>query len=299
MAAGDILLYVFNGLYYAAILYLVSLGLSLTFGVMNLMNMSHAAFLGLGAYVAASLSKMAVGIVDSPVVPFLVMLVAAPAIIIVLAAVLERTVFSPLFEIDETYQLLGTFGVVLMLEDAMQFVWGSSPLSISGPLELLGRVPMFGNTYPVYNLLVIGIFGLAAVIPFLLFKRTKLGKIAQAIAEDEEMVEALGVDVSRVRLVVFSVATGFAGLGGALLMPLASATPGLSVEYILLAFAVVVIGGLGSLRGAIVGSILIGLIRSFGIAYIPELELAIVFLIMAGIILVKPEGLYGGKGVLE
>ncbi|WP_435365703.1 branched-chain amino acid ABC transporter permease [Haloarchaeobius sp. DYHT-AS-18] len=299
MASGDILLYVLNGLYYATILYLVSLGLSLSFGVLNLLNMSHASFLGLGAYIAASTATIALGYLDSAWVSMAVILFVTPGITVIIAAVFERTVFAPLFDIDDTYQLLATFGLVLMLEDAMQFIWGSSPISVSGPLELFGQVSIFGSTYPVYNLFVISLFVVTAIIPFLLFNRTKLGKIAQAMAEDEEMVEALGLNVTRVRLVVFSVATGSAGLAGALMMPLASATPGLSIEYILLAFAVVVIGGLGSLRGAIVGSLLIGLIRSFGIAYFPQIELAIVFVIMAAIIFVKPEGLYGGSGVLK
>lgn len=299
MAIGEIINLVLNGLFYAAFLYMVSLGLSLVFGVLNLVNLQHASFLGLGAYVGASVSTLALTTFDSVIAPLVVILAVTPLIGVIIAIAMEKTVIAILYEIKEEYQMLATFGLLLMFEDIFTMIWGSNPVSNSTPVDALGSISIFGVQYPVYYLFVIGMFGITAYAPFVLFRRTKLGHIARAMAEDEEMVRMIGINTDRVRLIIFAVAAGLAALGGALLVPSSSAVPGLSVNYVVLAFAVTVIGGLGSLRGAIAGSLIIGLVRSFGIVYVPSVEMVIVFLIMIAMILVKPEGLFGGQGVIE
>lgn len=293
---SNVPLYVVNGLYYAAIVFLVSIGLSFTFGLLNLLNMAHASFMGIGAFVAASLATVAFA--QSSIAPFVIIVLVTPIIVGVIAVVFDRTIFRPLYEVDEEYQLLATFGLLLMLEDAMKVVWGTDPIRLSGPLESLGQVAFLGETYSLYYVFIIAMFVVTAIAPFVLFNRTQLGIIAQALSEEEEMVQALGINTNYVKLILLGVSAGLAGLGGALLVPVSAATTGMALDYVLLAFAVIVIGGLGSVRGAIVASLLIGLIRAFGIAFIPSLELALVFLLMALFITVKPEGLYGEEGVV-
>lgn len=299
MTAGEIINLVLNGLFYASFLYMVSLGLSLVFGVLNLVNLQHASFLGLGAYVGASVSTLALNSFDSIITPFIVILAVTPLIGIIVAIAMEKTVIDILYDISEEYQMLATFGLLLMFEDVFTMIWGTNPVSNSTPVDALGSITFLGVQYPVYYLIVISVFAITAYAPFVLFRRTKLGHIARAVAEDEEMVRMIGINTERVRLLIFALAAGLATLGGALLVPSASAVPGLSVNYVVLAFAVTVIGGLGSLRGAIAGSLLIGIVRSFGIVYIPSVELVVVYLIMIAMILIKPEGLFGGQGVIE
>lgn len=288
---------VLNGLYYASILYMVAMGITLVFNVLNLVNMAHAGFLALGAYLTVSFLSFGMLTQWGVVAALLVILIVVPAVVALIGVALDFTLFDPLYELEDTYQVLATFGLILILFDLIKVIWGAYPRNISGelnPLSMLGDIHLLGFTYPLYNLLIIFMFGITAILPLALFRWTKLGKISLAMAEDEKMLQTLGIKVRRIRLIVFGATAGFAGLGGALLIPFASATPELASSYIILSFVVVVIGGLGSLPGAIVASILIGVTRSVGISYFPQIELAIVYLVMAAVIILKPEGLFGG-----
>lgn len=291
---------ILNGLFFAAILYFVGLGLSLVFGVLNFVNLFHGAFLGIGAYVAANLVNDLLPL-GSGLTAFFAILIIAPLIVLVFGLLMERTFYRVVYDLDEEYQLLITFGLVLMVEDPIQWIWGARPISLQStinPYLTFGQVEILGATYPTFNLIAIILFALGAYLPFVLFRRTKLGKIARAVAEDKEMAEALGINISVIEVVVFGFAVLLAGFGGALLIPSASANATLALQYVVLAFAVVVIGGLGSIKGAIGAALLIGMIRSFGVAFIPTFEPAIVFLTMAGVIVILPQGLFGGEGVL-
>jgi branched-chain amino acid transport system permease protein len=293
---------VFDGIYFAALLFFASVGLTLVFGVLNLLNMAHAAFYGFGAYVAVWTLNSLGEVTTSMALLLLSIVVAIPFVVFVLAGVLDRTLFAPLYEVEPVYQLLATFGVILMIDDVIKFLWGASPLTVdsaANPSRQMGAIEAFGVSVSAYRSFVILMFVLCAVGLYLMFVRTKLGKISQAMSEDYEMVEMLGINVTRIRMLVFSISVSIAALGGALFVPFAVATPAVTLEYVLLSFAVIVIGGLGSLKGVVVAALLVGLVRSFSIAYFPVIELAVVFALMAVVIIFRPEGLFGHEGVVE
>lgn len=297
---GQQVVIILNGLFGASTLFLLGTGLSLIYGMLNFLNLAHAAFLTLGAFVTASVVHSAVGAVGGTlgllgmVLLFMVLLlVVVPAIVSAIGLAMEETVFQPIYGLEDDYQLLATFGIILMMEDSMKYIWGGLPVSATRPADLLGTFPLLGNRYPWWPVFAILVTALVAVTLYYFFESTRLGKITLAMAEDEEMVGVSGIDTRSIHLKVFVIGVALAGLGGALYLPNASITTGLALEFVILAFAVLVIGGLGSLKGAIVASLLIGLLRSYGTYYVPQLALAIVFVLMAAVMLVKPTGLYG------
>jgi branched-chain amino acid transport system permease protein len=292
---STLVIYSLNGLYYAAILFFIILGLSLVFDTLNFVNLAHGMFFGFGAFLAVSFADFAVAQTGNPWTSLVGLLVAAPIAVGIITAVMDKTLFEPLYDLEKTYQVLATFAVLFMAYDAVVFVWTSNPYSTSQVqiTRLMGTVEILGFTYPIYYLLAISVFVVAAAAAVYLLEDTKIGKISRAMSEDAEMVQILGINEKRVRLFIFTFAGIYAGIGGALLVPVASATPDLLVEYIILAFAGMVIGGVGSIRGAIVAALVIGLLRSFGVVYVPAFQLAIVFVLMTGVIMIKPEGLYG------
>jgi branched-chain amino acid transport system permease protein len=180
-----------------------------------------------------------------------------------------------------------------MMEDSMKYIWGGLPVSQSAPSDLFGSFSMAGTTYPIWPIFATLLTAVVAVTLYYFFEETRLGKITLAMAEDEEVVKVTGIDTRSVHVKVYVIGVALAALGGALFLPTASVTTGLSLEFVILAFAVLVIGGLGSLKGAIVASLLLGFLQSFGDYYVPELSLAVVFLLMAAVMLVKPTGLFG------
>jgi branched-chain amino acid transport system permease protein len=291
---------ILNGLFGASTLFLLGTGLSIIYGMLNFMNLAHAAFLALGAYLSASLITAAsgaiggtLGFIGTFLVFMAVLLVAVPAIVSIVGLGLEQTIFKPLYGLEDDYQLLATFGVILMMEDSMKYIWGGLPVSQSAPSDLLGSFSMTGTTYPIWPIFATLLTAVVAVTLYYFFEETRLGKITLAMAEDEEVVKVTGIDSRSVHVKVYVIGVALAALGGALFLPTASVTTGLSLEFVILAFAVLVIGGLGSLKGAIVASLLLGFLQSFGDYYVPELSLAVVFLLMAAVMLVKPTGLFG------
>lgn len=294
------LVIILNGLSGAATLFLLGTGLSLIYGMLNFLNLAHAAFLPLGAYLAASLIHRTVGAVGDTLgfvglfVVFLVLLiVVVPAVVSAIALAMERTAFKPLYGLEDDYQLLATFGFILMMEDGMKYIWGGQPVSATAPSNLLGSFSLPGGSYPWWAILSIVVTGLVAATLYYFFEETRLGKITLAMAEDEEAVSFTGIDTRSTHLKVFVIGIALAALGGALYLPTASMTTGLALEFVILAFAVLVIGGLGSLKGAIAASLIIGMVQAYGSYYVPVLELALVFLLMAAVMLIKPTGLFG------
>lgn len=292
---------VLNALFLASVLFLLGTGLSIIYGMLNFLNLAHAAFLVLGAYMSATVIRRVVaelgGSVGSGVL-FVVLLVGllvvVPAVISIVGLGMEWTMFKPIYGLQDDYQLLATFGVILMMEDGMKFIWGGSPVSATAPSNILGGVRLFGgSTYPLWPVFATVVTAAIAVTLYYFFEETRLGKITLAMAEDPEIVRVTGIDTRSVHIKVYVIGVAMAGLGGALYLPNASMTTGLSLQFVILAFAVLVIGGLGSLKGAIAASLLIGFTRSFGTYYVPQLELAIVFLLMAAVMLIKPTGLFG------
>jgi branched-chain amino acid transport system permease protein len=206
---------------------------------------------------------------------------------------MEKTLIRAMYKRTLEYQLLLTFGALLLLEDLIKMVWGGQALYASAPFDRLGKVEILGSVYPAYFLLVIAITLGVGLLIWLFMGKTRLGIMLRAISLDREMATGLGLDIARLSTLAFILGSGLAGLAGALVIPTTPALLGIGMEPLIFAFIVVVVGGLGSLKGALVGALLVGLTRSFGIAIFPEIELPLLFLI-AGIILVaKPQGLFG------
>jgi len=284
---------ILNSLFYASILFLIACGLSLVYGVMRIVNMAHGNLYAFGAYVAAWTVGLVAGRLPdvNPVVLFVLLLAGALAAGAA-GAVLEPTLLRPLYKRAEEYQLLMTFGLLLVLEDVMRLLWGPHPLTASVVSDALPSVSLLGLTYPGYNLFVIVIGGVAALALWAFVYRTRFGVMLRATSQDMRMASALGINVKRVYVQAFTIGCLMAGLGGAVVMPISGAVLGMGVDALVLAFVVVVIGGLGSLEGALVGALIVGFVRTLGIMYFAEVELAVLYLIAAIVLFVRPAGLF-------
>ena len=280
-----------GGIFHAAVLFLVAAGLQLVFGVQKIVNLACGSFYALGAYFGITLTNAAMGAGFPPWMLLPVLTVAGLAMGIVGPPVerLLRTVYDR----DESFQLLLTFAIVLMMQDALRFLWGANPRSLSNVALVYGKVTTGDFSVPVYNLLVIAGAGLTALLIALFLRRTNYGRLLRATAENRAMAEAMGVDVRNLYAVVFTVGTMLGTVGGALVVPTSAASLDMAIEFVIEAFAVVVIGGLGSMPGALAGALLVGLIQAISLVVYPEMEILAVYLIVIGVLLFRPAGLLG------
>jgi branched-chain amino acid transport system permease protein len=285
-----------NALFYAAVLFLIAAGLSLIYGVMRIVNLAHGSFYALGAYVLAWAVGGAFGSALFGQIGlaglFLLLPIGAFAIA-ALGAVVEPTLLRPLYRRPEEYVLLITFGLLMILEDAMKLIFGGTPLTAGAIMDSMGSFRIGGLLYPRYNILVVGIGVLAAFCLWWFIYRTRFGVILRATSQDRRMAAALGINVGRVYIQAFAIGCFMAGLGGAVVVPAQAAVLGMGIEALVLAFVVVVIGGLGSLEGALVGALIVAILRTLAIQFYAELELAILYLIAAAVLVVRPTGLFG------
>jgi len=288
-----LLIHILNSLLYASVLFLIAGGLSLIYGVMRIVNLAHGNLYAFGAYVTAWVIGQLIGGGPEASVWLYALLPAGAVAAAALGAVLEPTLLRPLYQRAEEYQLLITFGLLLILEDLMRLIWGPYPLSVSALYEALGSLHIGEAIYPTYNLAVIVIGGVAAAGIWAFVYRTQFGVVLRATSQNKRMAAALGVDVNRVYVEAFTLGCFMAGLGGAVVVPQQGAVLGMGVDALILAFVVVVIGGLGSLEGALVGALLVGIVREFGITFFPEIELAVLYLMAAIVLLIRPAGLFG------
>ncbi len=288
---------VLNSIFYAAVLFLIAAGLSLIYGVMRIVNMAHGSLYALGAYVSA----WAVGAVFGAAAAggtlwlagqLLLLPIGAFAIAAV-GAMIEPTLLRPLYRRSEEYVLLITFGVLMILEDVMKLLFGGTPLTAGTIMDRMGSIPILGLLYPAYNLVVIGIGIIAAIGLWWFIYRTRFGVILRATSQDRRMAAALGLNVGRVYVQAFAIGCFMAGLGGAMVVAAQAAVLGMGIDALILAFVVVVIGGLGSLEGALVGALIVGVVRTAGIQFFAEIELAVLYLIAAAVLLIRPTGLFG------
>jgi branched-chain amino acid transport system permease protein len=280
-----------GGVFHAAVLFLVAAGLQLVFGVQKILNLACGSFYALGAYFGITFISYAMA---AGLSPWLIMpgLVVAGVALGVIGPPIERLLRS-VYGRDESFQLLLTFALVLMFQDVFRFVWGSNPRSLDSAYLIYGVINAREFSVPVYNLLVIAAaIGTAAGLGAFL-QRTNYGRILRATAENRAMAEALGVDVRRVYAVVFTVGTVLGTVAGALVVPTAAASLDMAIDFVVEAFAVVVIGGLGSMRGALAGALIVGLIRAYAIALYPEAEVLAIYLIVIAVLLLRPAGLFG------
>jgi branched-chain amino acid transport system permease protein len=285
-----------SGVFHAAILFLVAAGLQVVFGVQKIFNLACGSFYALGAYVGVSAVQAFIGAGGPPAL-FLIPLVAGGLLVGVVGIAVERGLLRFVYDRDESFQLLLTFALVLVLEDVIRFVWGTAPRSTAGLYLVYGQVAVLGATVPVYNLIVIGAGLVIAAAMGWLLTRTAFGRIIRATAENREMAEALGVDMASVYARVFTLGTALGTLGGALVIPATAAMSEMGVELIVEAFAVVVIGGLGSMRGAVVGALIVGVLRAIAISVYPELEMLLIYLIVIAVLVWRPRGVFGAVAV--
>lgn len=284
-------IYILNGLYFGAFLFLTSLGLSIILGVMGILNLAHGSLYAIGAFTGAW-----VIITMGASVPALVTigaLLAAMVLAGIVGFVLENTLIRPMYRRALEYQLLITFGALLLIEDLIKMVWGGEAYYASLPFDLMGKVHILGNDYPFYFIFVMLITLVAGLTIWGFMAKTRLGIMLRAISMDRDMAQAMGIPMRKLSALAFMLGASLAGLAGALVVPTTPALLGIGMEPLIIAFIVVVIGGLGSLKGAFLGSIIVGQTRSFGIVFFPELEMAVLFLIAVVILVAKPQGLFG------
>ena len=298
----DILgVHLLNALLYASVLFLIAGGLSLIYGVMRIVNLAHGNLYAFGAYVSAwavggVTTLLATGDAAARAPSTALLLLVLPAGAVAAAAVgaiLEPTLLRRFYKRAEEYQLLVTFGLLMIIDDVIRFVWGPYPLSASALFENFGSVTIGDVIYPTYNFLVIAVGGLAALFLWAFIYKTRFGVVLRATSQDMRMSAALGVNVNRVYVQAFTLGCLMAGLAGAIIVPSQSAVLGMGVDALILSFIVVVGGGLGSLEGALLGAVIVGVVREAGIAWFPEIELAILYLIAALVLLARPAGLFG------
>jgi len=288
----DILVvHLFNALLYASVLFLIAGGLSLIYGVMRIVNLAHGNLFAVGAFLTASAVGQWFAGSDSVFLYLLLPIGALGAAAI--GAVLEPTLLRPFYRRPEEYQLLVTFGLMMILEDLIRFIWGPYPISATVLFSKMGSAKIGDFVYPRYNLLVVAVGGLAALFLWAFIYRTKFGVVLRATSQDMRRAAALGVNVNLVYVQAFTIGCFMAGLAGAIIVPSQSAVLGMGVDALILSFIVVVIGGLGSLEGALVGALIVGTVREIGISFFPEIELAVLYLIAAIVLLVRPVGLFG------
>ena len=288
MALVDIVL---GGTFHAAILFLVAAGLQLVFGVQKIVNLACGSFYALGAYFGISAVAAAVSLGLPPLL-FLPVLILAGLLIGLVGLPIER-ILSTVYRRDESYQLLLTFGLLLMFQDVFRFIWGATPRTMDDVYMAYGTAEIMGTRVPAYNLLVIAAsLGLAIGLGLFL-QRTKTGRIVRATAENRDMAEGLGVNASRIFALVFTVGCMLGTVGGALVVPSSAASLEMAVELVVESFAVVVIGGLGSMRGALVGALIVGLMRGAAITFMPEMELLSIYIVVVAVLIFRPAGLFG------
>ena len=283
---------ILNSLFYASVLFLIAAGLSLIFGVMRIVNLAHGSLFAVGAYIAAWMVGRAIAM-GVPVVWLLLLMPVAALAVALIGIVIEPLLLRPFYRRAEEYQLLVTFGLLLILEDLMRLVWGGLPLTADTVMDAMPSIHIGALIYPGYNLLVIAIGVAAAILLWVVIYGTKFGVLLRATSQDRRMAAALGLNVGFVYVAAFAVGCFMAGLGGAIVVPSHAAVLGMGVEALVLAFVVVVVGGLGSLKGALVGALIVSFVRTAGIQFFPEIELAVLYLIAAFVLIIRPTGLFG------
>lgn len=295
----------FNGLQFGIMLFLIAAGLTLVFGIMDLVNLAHGSLVMVGAYIATTL----IGWTDSFI---LGLLLALPATFLVGAAV-EVVVLRTLYRRDHLDQVLATFGLILFFNELVRIIWGPVSLYSGLPDYLSGYVEIIpGAPYPTFRLVIIAVGLIVAGLIYFIVARTRLGMLIRAGASNNEMVGALGVDIKLLFTFVFALGATFAGLAGMMLGPLTSVEPGMGEPLLILAFVVIIIGGIGSIRGAFVAAIVVGMVDTVGRIFLPAILRAfvtdatadavgpalasmLIYILMAAILVVRPQGLFPAR----
>ncbi len=281
-----------DGVTSASWLFSVALGLTLVFGVLKILNIAHGSFYALGAYAAASFVGWAATMKLAPGFTLVAMLLAAAAVAALVAPLTERGLLRFFYGRDEVLLVLVTYAMFLMLEDITKLVWGANPYYVSEPYAMFGNVEIGNQVYVGYDFVLVGLALVVGCAVWWGLNRTRQGKIVLAVIHSEEVAASMGVNVSRVYMLAFSLGIFLAAIGGAFTAPMISVQPGVSVGVIIVSFAVVIIGGLGSIEGAAVGALIVGLARSMAVHLAPVAELFSIYIVMAVVLMFRPEGLF-------
>jgi len=280
---------VMSGLSVGMFLFLVSVGMSLIFGVTRIVNLAHGAFYMVGAYLMVTL----VEVLPEHALSFWFALLVAPLGVAALGGVVEMGLLRRIYHRDPLMQLIMTFGLILVIGTLVLLIWGPDNKSVSRPDALSGSIRVFGQPFPSYYLLVLGLAPVVAIGLWLIFYRTRWGMLIRAATVDREMLGALGVNVASLYTQVFVFGSWLAGVGGALSAPTVAVALGMDGDVLTTAFVVVVIGGLGSFAGSFISALLVGELQSFGILIFPAVSIVLLFAIMAVVLIVRPWGLLG------
>jgi branched-chain amino acid transport system permease protein len=284
---SETVVFFLHGLAYAGLLFLVSSGLTLVFGMMNVLNFAHAAFYMLGAYLAFSVMQYSGS--------FWLALIVSPLVLLVVGALVEKFLLRRVHAYGHVYELLLTFGLAYIIQETVKFIWGTTPQAMTVPGFLAETVTLFGVTYPVYRLFIFALaLGVGVLMALTLYK-TRVGIIVRAAVDDNDMVEALGINVPFFFMSIYAVGAALSAFAGVVAGPLLSVFPGMAEAILIDAFVVIVVGGMGSLWGAVLASFAIGELQAFGVLWFPKFSLALIYMLMALVLVLKPEGLLGEK----
>ena len=306
MDGALMLIQMLNGLQLGVLLFLLAAGLTLVFGIMDFINLAHGAFYMLGAFICATLTIW----FDS----FLIAVLLSVPITFVIGVVVELGVARQLYQADHLEQILATFGLILIADTLVQMIWGPEGMTFALPEVLNGQVQLlYGVEFPVYRVLIISVGLLVALALYLVVSHTRTGMLIRAGASNRRMVEALGVDIRMLFTLVFASGAAMAGLAGLMIAPITEASIGMGNEILIVAFVVIVIGGIGSVQGAFFGAMLVGLIDTLGRAFLddllglvlshqaaetsaPAISAMLIYILMAVILYFRPQGLFGVRG---
>lgn len=281
-----------DGITYAAWLFLVSLGLTLVFGVLRLLNVAHGGLYSFGAYCAAFAIGLCLRAQWGIAAQLATMVLAAVVVGAILSLAIERLALRRLYREHETLILLATYAIFLMLEDLTKLIWGGKSLYANAPRDALGSVPIGALTFPTYDLLLVVVAVALAAATGLILSRTRIGRLVVAVTNDREMSAAMGINVPWIMTGTFVVGGLLGALAGALTAPKIAVLPGIGVEMIVLAFAVVVVGGLGSITGAVFAALMIGLVRAVASHLMPTAEIFVIYAVMTAVLAFRPFGLF-------
>ena len=285
MDLPNFLIQLLNSVQYGLLLFMLAAGLTLIFGIMGVVNLAHGSFYMLGAYLAWSLSALTGSLTLA--------ILAGAGLSVLFGLLLERLLFRHFYHRDHLDQVLLTFGLIYIFEELRSIVWGDDVHGVPIPDLLSASIPLTDNlSYPVYRLFISGVCLVLAAGLYLLILKTRLGMKIRAGAFNRDMAEALGVNIKLIHAVVFSLGVALAAVAGMVAAPVASVYPNMGSQVLIMCFVVVVIGGIGSVRGALIAALLVGLVDTFGKVLLPQIAGMLVYLLMAGVLLYKPEGLF-------
>ena len=284
---------IFDALSYGATLFLLSIGLTVVFGVLRVLNISHGGIYALGAYMGTWLALLVLGEKFSPWMTYPALILGALFIGFTVGPIIERVFLRRIYGADMHIQLLLTFSILLILDDAMKLIWGMEPIFVSEPYSLLGSFSVVGIIYPWYDFALVGVSIIFGGLLIWVVRATSYGKIVTSVINDRECSTAVGINVNVIYTVAFTVGSLAAALGGCLIAPKIAVVPQFALEVVVLAFAVIAIGGMGSLEGAALGAMIVSFARAIAIHLAPEFDLVAIYVIMILVLAFRPQGLFG------